>query len=69
VVQYICGDVNRDYLVNTGDVVFLLNYLYREGPAPEVLESGDVNLDTIIGPGDVVFLLNYLFRGGPEPSC
>jgi hypothetical protein len=69
VVQYICGDVNRDYLVNTGDVIFLLNYLYREGPTPEVPESGDVNLDTVIGPGDVVFLLNYLFRGGPEPSC
>ena len=28
------GDTNCDSVVNVGDVVYLVNYLYREGPPP-----------------------------------
>jgi hypothetical protein len=63
------GDVNADGAVNAGDIVFLLDYLFRDGPAPHPLEVGDVNCDEVITAGDVVFLIEYLFRGGPEPSC
>jgi hypothetical protein len=67
-VLYIRGDVNRDYLVNIGDVVFLVNYLYKEGPAPEVAESGDANSDAVTDVGDVVYLVNYLYKSGPPPG-
>jgi hypothetical protein len=67
-VLYIRGDVNRDYLVNVGDVVFLLNYLYKGGPPPEVEESGDVNSDGVVELGDVVYLVNYLYKSGPPPG-
>ncbi|MFH1336743.1 MAG: hypothetical protein ABII96_09525, partial [Candidatus Zixiibacteriota bacterium] len=29
-----CGDVNNDGVVDVGDVVYMINYLYRGGPAP-----------------------------------
>jgi hypothetical protein len=67
-VLYIRGDVNRDYLVDIGDVVFLVNYLYKSGPAPEVEESGDANSDGVTDIGDVVYLVNYLYKAGPPPS-
>jgi hypothetical protein len=64
-----CGDVTGDDIINVGDVVFLISYLYRGGAAPSPIEVGDVNCDGIVNVGDVVFLITYLYRGGPSPSC
>jgi len=63
------GDVNGDGVVDLGDVVFLINYLFKGGPAPAPLLEGDVNCDGVIDLGDVVFLINYLFKGGNVPRC
>jgi hypothetical protein len=63
------GDVNRDDQVNVGDAVFLINYLYRSGEAPDPIELGWVNCDQVIDIGDVVYLINYLFKGGSPPGC
>jgi hypothetical protein len=63
------GDVNGDGFIDAGDVVFLINYLYTSGPAPEPVELGDVNCDGEVDAGDAIFLINYLFRNGPVPSC
>ena len=61
------GDVNGDEVINSADVVYLINYLFKGGPPPEPLEAGDVNCDGIINSADVVYLINYLFKGGPPP--
>jgi hypothetical protein len=61
------GDVTGDGAINIGDVVFLINFLYRGGPPPQPLSSGDINTDCEVNVGDVVYLINYLFRGGPRP--
>jgi hypothetical protein len=63
------GDVNGDQEVGPGDVVFLINYMFKNGPAPSPYDSGDCNCDGSVEPGDVVFLINYLFRSGPLPCC
>ena len=63
------GDFNGDGSVDIADVVFLINYLYTSGPAPDPLESGDVNCDDEVNIADVIFLINYLFKNGPWPSC
>jgi len=64
---YKSGDVTCDGKVDLGDVVFLINYLYRGGPPPSPWETGDVTCDGVIDLGDVVYLINYLFRNGPPP--
>jgi photosystem II stability/assembly factor-like uncharacterized protein len=66
---FISGDVNGDGLIAPGDVVYLLNYLYRAGTVPEPLQAGDVNCDGMVDAGDVVYLISYLFRGSEPPSC
>ena len=63
------GDTNSDGIVDIGDVVHLINHLYRNGAAPDPLTVGDCNCDGAIELGDLVFLINYLFKAGPPPDC
>jgi hypothetical protein len=65
---FIRGDVNGDGQINTSDVVYLINYLYIDGPAPVPLEAGDTNSDGQLNIIDVVYLINFLFIGGPPPG-
>ncbi len=64
---YICGDTNGDGTVDVGDVVYLISYLYRGGPAPSPVEVGDTNCDGVVDIGDVVYMIEYLYRNGPAP--
>lgn len=66
---FILGDVNEDLIIDVGDVVYLISYLYKNGPAPDPVEAGDVNCDDILNVGDVVYLVSYLYKGGPPPGC
>jgi hypothetical protein len=52
-------------------VVYLINYLFKGGPAPNPMAAGDVNGDCVVDVGDVVYMINYLFKGGnpPMPGC
>ncbi len=66
-VQFLCGDVNKDGVVDIADVVYLINYLFIGGPAPDPIQAGDVNLDGVVNIADVVYLVNYLFMDGSPP--
>lgn len=61
------GDVNCDGVTNAGDVVLLVNYLYREEKPPCIWETGDVTCDRVINAGDIVYLINYLYRSDSAP--
>ncbi len=71
----ICGDVNDDLILNVGDIICLLNYLFGGGAPPvDPIERGDVNNDCTIDMGDVVYLLSYLYENYPPgvippPEC
>ena len=65
---WVLGDANGDRTVNVGDAVYLVNYVFRGGPAPYVLKAGDVNGDCAVNIGDAVYLISYVFRGGPAPK-
>ena len=67
--RFLRGDCNGDGVIDLGDGVYLLNYLFKGGDAPDPYAAGDANCDGVIDLGDVVYLLNYLFKGGPQPSC
>jgi hypothetical protein len=64
------GDANADKRVTVSDIVFLINYLFKDGPSPNPfpLEQGDVNCNGHITVSDVIYLINYLFKGG-DPPC
>ena len=63
------GDINGSGGVEGGDIIYLINYLFRNYPPPSPLSVGDVNCDMAVTAGDVVFLIGYLFRDGPISRC
>jgi hypothetical protein len=68
-IAIICGNANGDATVNIGDAVFIINYVFRGGPAPAPTQAADANCDGHVNVGDAVYLVNYIFRGGPAPCC
>ena len=65
--QYICGDANFDGMVNVGDIVFIIAYVFTGGPAPDPYCQGDVNGNGHVQVDDAVYLINYIFKGGSPP--
>jgi len=70
VLPYWPGDVTFDgELVDLADVVYLINYIYKNGPPPPHPISAVVDgPDRTIDIQDAVYLINYLYRYGPEPN-
>ncbi len=68
-VKMRCGDPTGDGAVNVADVAFMVNYIFRGGPAPYPLQLGDANSDGELNVGDIMFLLKAAFRFGPQPEC
>ncbi len=66
---YVCGDANGSSLVTISDAVYLINYIFSGGQAPDPLESGDANCSGGISISDAVYLINYIFAGGPVPCA
>jgi len=65
--QYICGDANSDDIVDVSDAVYIINYVFVGGFAPEPMEAGDTNCDGIVDVCDAVWIVNYVFVGGDAP--
>ncbi len=61
------GDVYVDGKIDVSDVIFLINYLFKNGPAPDPLLKGDVTADSLVNVQDILHLINYLFRNGMQP--
>jgi hypothetical protein len=61
------GDVNGDGSLTAGDVVTLVNYVFKGGPAPEPVAVADVNASCTVTSADVIYLVNYIFKGGTAP--
>jgi len=66
---FMCGDANNDEALNIMDCVYIINYLYKGGPAPVFNNAVDVNNSGNLNIMDVVYIINYLYKGGPAPTC
>ncbi len=71
IANYVPGDATGDHVVSLGDALLLLNYLFKNGAAPDPPAAGDPNGDCTITLGDALYLLNYLFKNEepPRPGC
>ncbi len=64
------GRINPDEVADIADAVYLLAYLFMDGPVPPCFDAADVNDDGNVDIGDAVRLLGYLFADQvppPEP--
>jgi len=62
------GDADGNGLINVGDCVYLLNYVFKGQRPPIPGQAGDANTDTHTNVGDVVYIINYVFKMGPPPN-
>lgn len=62
------GDPNGDFQVDSRDLIYLVNFIFREGPGP-VPGTGDPNCDSAVTILDIFLLIEHVFQGGPEPVC
>ncbi len=66
--QFVRGDVDDSGMVNLGDAIFILSYLFGGSSNPRCADAADVNNSGMINIADVIHLLSYLFvAGAPEP--
>ncbi len=65
--HYVNGDADRNGIVNVLDVIFLIDYKFKGGPAPDPLSAGDADCDDNVNIIDMIYLIDYKFKGGPEP--
>ncbi|MCK4462434.1 MAG: dockerin type I repeat-containing protein, partial [candidate division Zixibacteria bacterium] len=68
---HIPGDVTRDGSVDISDLLYIIDFMFRDGPAPVFAPSADVNGDCVVDITDLVYLVDYFFTGGaaPQPGC
>ncbi len=63
------GDADNSGIVNIGDAVYLVTYVFKNGPEPKPDKgTGDANCDGTVNMEDAVFVVDYVFHGGPAPG-
>ena len=57
---YLCGDVNNDggQIIDVSDLVYLVEYMFNEGPPPPVMEAGDCDGSGEINIADLAYLVS-----------
>jgi hypothetical protein len=65
--NYVSGDADRNGFVNISDAIYLINYVFSGGPAPNPLASADANCDGLANISDAVYIVAFIFSGGPAP--
>jgi len=65
----LCGDADGSGSVDIGDVIFIFNYIFADGPAPDPPELADENCDGAVNLIDCTTLVAYLFSLGGSPPC
>lgn len=58
---------NGDAPIDIADLVYLVDYMFNEGPEPVCLDEGNVDGIEPIDISDLVYLVDYMFIGGPAP--
>jgi hypothetical protein len=66
-VPFLCGDANATGEVDIDDAVYLLGYIFSDGPAPMPVESADPDCSGAVDIDDVIYLIAYIFSGGNAP--
>ncbi|UCG60596.1 MAG: M20/M25/M40 family metallo-hydrolase [Candidatus Zixiibacteriota bacterium] len=68
---YVYGDADGSGQFDILDIDFLIDYLYRGGPAPTNMDAADADSSCQFDILDVDYMVDYLYRGGlpPGPGC
>ncbi len=68
--QYVCGDIDGSGGdIDIADLVYLVDYMFNDGPPPPTMDAADFDGDDEITIADLVYLVDYMFNDGPPPEC
>jgi len=65
---FLRGDANGDAKVDIADPIWIVNELFRGGPASGCQKAADANDDGTVDVTDVTSLVSYQFMGGDAPA-
>ncbi len=68
VVAFLRGDLDSDNVYSVNDIAYLVEYLFRDGPAPAIPAVADIDGSGSVSIGDISYLIYYMFRSGPQPA-
>ena len=63
----LCGDVNADSRFTAADIIYLVNFVFKGGPAPVVPGHGDTNCDVVTTSADIIRMVNFVFKSSTPP--
>lgn len=72
---FIRGDANVDGMVDLGDAIRILDFLFPTMPSTGTMlglscrDAGDANDDEAVDLSDAIYVLGYLFSGAPPPPA
>lgn len=66
-VEFLRGDANSDGGLDMSDIMYIINDLFKSGPAPASYDAADVNFDETYNILDAEFLIRYFYKQGPPP--
>ncbi len=66
--NYLPGDANGDFAVNLLDILFLIEWIYTEGPKPSyAIWRANANGDFAYNLLDILYLIEFVYSEGPRP--
>jgi len=55
--------------INIADLVYLVDYMFNQGPAPDPYDVGNIDGIGLIDIADLVYLVDFMFNDGPPPPA
>jgi len=70
VQSFICADIDNDGEgPNISDLVYLVDFMFNDGPPPPIMAAADFDGDNNITIADLVALVDFMFNDGPGLTC
>ena len=67
--SFLRGDANDDGRVNIADPIWIINELFREGPATTCPDAADATDDGMVDLADAMYIIEYRFLAGALPAA
>ncbi|HKK21494.1 MAG TPA: M1 family aminopeptidase, partial [candidate division Zixibacteria bacterium] len=65
--SFVPGDADGSGSLDIADLIFMVDYMFNNGPAPALAASADVNGDCKLDISDIIYLVDYQYADGPPP--
>lgn len=67
--DFICGDLDDNGEVNVLDIIYFIDFKFKDGPAPTIMEAADVDGNGEVNVLDIIYMIDFKFKDGPDPAC